>query len=64
MVEHTLRVSRFNRGISIPGGRTVFGTWGRCSCGWKSRSNDAPSKGGTRQMEARHVEHVREVVEG
>lgn len=46
-VEHWLRIGRRPLGAHTYGrGGTLYGTTGRCSCGWEGRDNNAPSKGG------------------
>lgn len=62
LTSHDLRISRRPLG-SRPQGGNSYGTVARCSCGWTDRVNEAPSKGGQREMIRRHAGHV-EVVEG
>lgn len=59
---HELRITRYNRGrapIAGPSG-SFYGTRGRCSCGWETRENTAPSKGGRRIVRERHARHTEE----
>lgn len=60
MTEHVLRITRRNLGKGMQGGGSFFGTVGRCTCGWGTKVNTAPSRGGRKQVEGDHARHVNE----
>ena len=41
--------------------RPLYATTGRCGCGMEFRSNEAPSKGGTKTVERLHAAHLEQV---
>ena len=56
MSMHLLSVRRHQRGRSPIGrGSPVYGCTGRCRCGWKGKSNQAPSNGGRMQLLQAHL---------
>lgn len=59
-VEHVLRMGRVLLGSSMAGGRQ-YGTYGHCDgCDWRGRSNEAPSKGGNKAVDAQFQRYHRE----
>lgn len=63
MTEHRPSYYRTSLGRSIIAGPsgTFYGSVVRCSCGWRYKINQAPSKGG-RKITVEHFEqHLKEV---
>jgi hypothetical protein len=60
---HQLRTFRFQRGSTrLAPARPLYGTQGRCACGWTYQANEAPSKGGERTVTAAWRKHIDETV--
>jgi hypothetical protein len=47
---------------SIRPSRPLYGTTGRCSCGWEFKTNQSPTAGGSKLCRDAHARHVAEVV--
>jgi hypothetical protein len=57
--EHRLDTGRVQLGMTpIAPSRPLYGTTARCACGWKTRSNEAPAKGGKTRVIQSFREHM------
>ena len=59
VTQHVMSIGRYQRGKTpIRPTRPVYGTSGRCTCGWTGRWNQAPSLGGTSALRGLHHEQT------
>lgn len=56
---HRFDTGRFGRGMTpISPSVPVYGTTGYCTCGWRTRINEAPSKGGRTRATKAYRKHM------